>query len=557
MPFNLTKNTINEFHNETVKRYENRPFLYYVGDEPDSYGEYGQSVETLRNKIAGAGLRKADAIALLGPASPNWAIAYMAIMTAGYVVVPIMEDFPAADIDHIIEDSGACAAFIAPGYLKRDGFSSLKNLILFSLVDFGFLGEAQTDCKRPESSPFTDDRDYLSRNADEKGCYPVEEGDVAELLYTSGTTGHSKAVMLTHGNLVSNLYKGTDLIDDCFDENSILLSLLPMAHSFGSTSAFLSTMYKGPRICFLKRKPTPEYLQVVFKEVQPTVLGGVPLIFEKIFQKKITPLIESKKILKWAVENSVLARKAFYRIAGKGVLDYFGGNLKCIIIGGATFSSQVETFLVEGKIPYLLGYGLSETSPLLTFSSLQSVRFGSVGQPVPETEMRIVNTDDDGTGDIEVRGPQIMKGYFKQPEETAMAFTSDGWFRTGDRGYLDKDNYLFIRGRSKNVIVGSSGENIYPEVIETLLDTYSLVEESIVFMENQQLCAMIYPDQEHLAGYSGLEDENWLGEMEELKKDINRKLPPSSRIVNFKFRSEAFEKTPTKKIKRGLYIEGY
>ncbi|MDC7241749.1 MAG: AMP-binding protein [Spirochaetales bacterium] len=557
MPFNLTKNTINEFHNETVKQYEKRPFLYFVGDLPITYAEYGRRVEDLRRKISDKGLKKADAVVLLGPASPNWAMAYMAVMTAGYVVVPIMEDFPAADIDHIVEDSGACAAFIAPGYMRREGFSSLKDLMLFSLDDFEHISGDCNDTERPGISPFTDDKSYLNRKSDEKGCYPEEPEDVAELLYTSGTTGHSKAVMLTHENLVSNLYKGTDLIDDCFDENSILLSLLPMAHSFGSTSAFLSTMYKGPRICFLKRKPTPEYLQVVFKEVKPTVLGGVPLIFEKIFQKKITPLIESKKALKWAVEHSTLARKAFYRIAGKGVLDYFGGNLKCIIIGGATFSTQVETFLVEGKIPYLLGYGLSETSPLLTFSSLQNVRFGSVGHPIPETEMRIVNKDEDGTGDIEVKGPQVMKGYFKQPEETAMAFTSDGWFRTGDRGYLDRDNYLFIRGRSKNVIVGSSGENIYPEVIETLLDTYSLVDESIVYLENQQLSALVYPDQEHMASYSGTDDEQFLLEMDRVKKDINSKLPSSSRIVNFRFREEAFEKTPTKKIKRGLYIDGY
>ncbi|MBF9015543.1 MULTISPECIES: AMP-binding protein [unclassified Oceanispirochaeta] len=557
MPFKLTKNTIEEFHKEILNKYEKRPFLYFVDDEPITYGEYGVRVEKLRQKMANSGLLKADAVILLGPASPNWAIAFMSIMSAGLVVVPVMEDFPATDMDHIIKDSGAAAAFIAPSYKKKEGFPSLKDMLLFSLDDLEVLDKGKKIKNRPAITAFSDDNGYVDYKADEYGCYPVEPSDVAELLYTSGTTGHSKAVMLTHNNLVTNLYLGTDLIDDCFDEQGILLSLLPMAHSFGSTSAFLSTMYKGPRICFLKRKPTPEYLQIVFQKVRPTILGGVPLIFEKIFQKKITPLIESKKVLKWAIEHSSLARKGFYRVAGKGVLDYFGGKLKCIIIGGANFSTQVETFMVEGKIPYVLGYGLSETSPLITFSSLQDARFGSVGKAVLDTELRITNPDSDGTGDIEVKGPQIMKGYYRLPEETAAVFTDDGFFKTGDRGFVDDDGYLFIRGRSKNVIIGSSGENIYPEVIEIILASYSLVEESIVYLDDDKLTALVYPDQENLSVYSSTEDQNFLDEMEQIRKDLNQKLPVSSRIVNFKYRTEAFEKTPTKKIKRGLYIEGY
>lgn len=557
MPFDLRKNTINEFHEEIIRRYEARPFLYFVDDQPISYGEYGRRVLDLRLKMSESGLKKADAVVLLGPASPNWAIAFMSVMSAGYVVVPVMEDFPASDINHIIEDSAAAAAFIAPDYRNRKGFSALKGKMLFSLDDLQLLDQGTAAERNSTDSEFTEDKKWIERVADERGCYPTEPSDVAELLYTSGTTGHSKAVMLTHNNLVTNLYLGTDLIDDCFDDQAILLSLLPMAHSFGSTSAFLSTMYKGPRICFLKRKPTPEYLQIVFKKVQPTILGGVPLIFEKIFQKKITPLIESKKPLKWAIDHSSLVRKAFYRVAAKGVMDYFGGKLKCIIIGGANFSTQVETFMVEGKIPYVLGYGLSETSPLLTFSSLPDARFASVGQAVKDTQLRIVNPDSRGIGDIEVRGPQVMKGYYRQPEETAAVFTEDGWFKTGDRGILDDDGYLFIRGRSKNVIIGSSGENIYPEVIETMLSSYGLIEESIVYLEKDQLTALIYPDQQLIEAYASLEDQAFLDEMDEIRRDLNQKLPAASRIVRFEFRSEAFEKTPTRKIKRGLYLKDY
>ncbi len=558
MPFNLKANTIYEFHKEAVKKYENRPFLYFVGDDPITYGEYGSRVDDLTGLLCSLELKKADRIVILGQASPNWAIAFMAVMSAGYVAVPVMEDFPDADIDHIIDDSDSAAAILSPSYLGTGRLKSLGKRTLISLDDFTIL-EKQGRDQTLNSLPFVDSEESLNAEADSKGFYPVEPSDVAELLYTSGTTGHSKAVLLTHNNLVTNLYEGTDLIDECFDDQSILLSLLPMAHSFGSTSAFLSTMYKGPRICFLRRKPTPEYLQTVFKEVKPTILGGVPLIFEKIYQKKILPLIESRRFLKRSVARSVLFRKLFYRIVGRSVMKYFGGHIRCIIIGGANFSEQVETFMREAGIPYLLGYGLSETSPLLTFSSLKESRFGSVGHAIRNTDIRISGNDGSGVGDIEVRGPQIMKGYYKRDDETDSVFTGDGWFKTGDRGELDKDGFLYIKGRSKNVIIGSSGENIYPEVIEILLSSYPLIEESIVYMEEKQLTALIYPDQELFSRdyHRDFEHKGFSDQLELIKQDLNRKLPPSSRISRFKFQKEAFEKTPTKKIKRGLYIPDY
>jgi len=558
MPFNLKANTIYEFHKEVILRYENRPFLYFVGDIPITYKEYGKKVDLLVEVLHKQGLKKADRIVLLGQASPHWAVSFMAVMSAGYVVVPVMEDFPDADIDHIIEDSESSAVILSPSFFENDKLKNLETKTLISMDDFSVLSKGEQHHDR-DSLSFVDHSESLGIEADSSGYYNVLPSDVAELLYTSGTTGHSKAVLLTHNNLVTNLYEGTDLIDECFDENGILLSLLPMAHSFGSTSAFLSTMYKGPRICFLKRKPTPEYLQVVFNQVKPTILGGVPLIFEKIYQKKILPVIESKKFLKKGITDYPLIRKLFYRIVGKSVMKYFGGNIKCIIIGGANFSEQVEIFMREAKIPYLLGYGLSETSPLLTFSSLKESRFGSVGHAVRDTEIRIVNKDVTGIGDIEVKGPQVMKGYYKKAEETSRAFSGDGWFRTGDRGILDEDGFLYIKGRSKNTIVGSSGENIYPEVIEILLSTFPLIDESIVFMENGQLKALIYADQDLFKNQydSDYENQEFLSQLESIKQDINQKLPPASRISGFEFQRSPFEKTPTQKIKRGLYISDY
>ena len=549
MSLQLKNNTINEFHKKTVESFKNRPFLYFVDEDPISYGEYEQKVEQLRKALIQSGLKKGDRVSILGPASPNWAISFMAIMTAGMVSVPIMDDFPIADIEHILSDSGSRACIIDEGLLKRYDFKSLAETGLFSLKDFSKLQDLKMPYNKKDASIFLENPSETDCEADAHFCYTTRSEDVAELLYTSGTTGHSKAVLLTHNNLVTNLYEGTDLIDACFDKDTVLLSLLPMAHSYGSTSAFLSIMYKGPRICFLKRKPTPEYLQRVLKSVKPTILGGVPLIFEKIYQKKILPLINGNRFLKISM-NFIPFRKLFHFIAGRSILQFFGGKIRCIIIGGATFSKKVEIFMKEGKIPYVLGYGLSETSPLLTFSSLKKARFGSVGHAVRNTKIRIVNKDSDNIGEIEVTGPQVMKGYYKKPEETAAVFSEDGWFKTGDRGFLDDDGYLYIKGRSKNVIVGNSGENIYPEVIETLLNTYSAIEESLVFMKDKSLQALVYS-----GNYTS--SRSIADELEDIRRDINKRLPSASRLNSLHLQQEEFIKTPTKKIKRAYYIDNY
>lgn len=546
MPFQLKKNTIKNFHNRTIECYTDRDSLYFVDESPITYKKYDERVISLRKKLLDSGLKKGDRVALLGQASPNWAISYMAVMTAGLVSVPIMEDFPITDINHIILDSGARCCLIDPAIQKRGELNSLEKISLLSLHDFSEIQKLSLPYNREDAEIFLSKPDTCDMVPGEDYSFECDSSDVAELLYTSGTTGHSKAVLLTHNNLVTNLYEGTDLIDACFDENSILMSLLPMAHAYGSTSAFLSIVYKGSRICFLKRKPTPEYLQKVFASTRPTILGGVPLIFEKIYQKKILPIINSNKGSKFLI-SIPLFRKIFYRIVGKSILKYFGGQLRCIIIGGANFSSSVETFMNEAKIPYVLGYGLTETSPLLTFSSLKEARFGSVGKAVSHTSLRISNKDEKGIGDIEAIGPQIMKGYYKKPEENAAVFTDDGWFKTGDRGFVDSDGYLFIKGRSKNVIIGNSGENIYPEVIETLLSGYPDIEEALVLQKNKQLQALIYLGESKI-----LEDK-----LEEIRIDLNKRLPSASRIHNFVIQKEPFIKTPTRKIKRAFYVEGY
>ncbi|MDC7221915.1 MAG: AMP-binding protein [Spirochaetales bacterium] len=531
--FGLNRYTMDRFLKRCCEIYEDRSFLAMEGEECMTYGEFYKRVEKHRVILREQGLVKGDVMALLAAGSPNWAVMWMAAMTSGIVAVPIMEDFSREDVIYILNHSEAKGICLDSRFLSWDLDEFNKVDFLYDLGKGEFLRE--NDSARGDTSDMT---------------VTLEEYDPAEYVYTSGTTGFSKGVILTHGNLVSNLFEGTDLIDSCFDSESLVLPLVPMGHTFGSTSAFLSTMYKGPRIVFLKRKPTVPYLKEVFKRNRPTILGAVPLIFEKIYQKQVLPVKSKNLMTRLLLGKFPPTRKLFHRMAGKKVLDFLGGKMSCIIIGGAPFSPEVELFMREGRIPYVLGYGLTETSPLLTFCSLESMKPGSVGHAISDTDIRIVNVLD-GVGDVEVRGPQVMAGYLKDPEGTAGMFTADGWFITGDKGYLDKDGYLFLKGRSKNVIIGASGENIYPEAIEALISGEPLVEEVLVGMEEGKLVARVFPNEDYLNS-NGMDKDRKLREFafEELRSRVNKKLPLSSYLYKILEQVEPFAKTATRKIKR-------
>ncbi|MDC7223798.1 MAG: AMP-binding protein [Spirochaetales bacterium] len=536
--FGLERNTMDRFLKRCGEVYGDRPFLAMEGEDYISYGEFCRKVDLYRKILAEQGLVKGDAMALLASGSPQWAVMWMAAMTSGIVAVPIMEDFSRDDVKHILTHSEAKGLCLDSRFLswELEEFASLD--FLYDLTAGEFIRK-----KEP--------LDSLPAPVD------PEEGDPAEYMYTSGTTGFSKGVVLTHANLVTNLFEGTDLIDECFDEDGLVLSLLPVGHTFGSTSAFLSTMYKGPRIAFLKRKPTVPYLAEAFQRNKPTIMGAVPLIFEKIYQKRIVPLKNKNGLTRFLFIKFPPTRKIFHRLTGRKILDFLGGRIRCIIIGGAPFSPEVEQFLKEGRLPYVLGYGLTETSPLLTFCSLKEVKTGSVGHAVRDTEIRVVNPrGEEGIGDIQVRGPQIMAGYLKDPLGTANMYTEDGWFITGDKGYLDREGFLFLKGRTKNVIVASSGENIYPEAIEALLTGEPMVEEVLVCMEEGKLIGRIFPNREYWDKQGG-EESRRKEVYEELRLRINKKLPPSSYLYKLKEQKEPFAKTATKKIKRPhLFGEG-
>ena len=421
MKFGLSQYTLDHFLNKVIERYASNPSLALVGEKPMTYSEFGHQVNTLKTTLGDMGIKKQDKIVILGQSSPNWAVAFMAITTMGAVAVPVLEGFPESDIDHIIRHSEAVAVFISDNLYQHLNIPVLEQIpFVIKLDDFSLLSKKSANKiaiwhqlqDLPEKVLKTFDKSHQNSKK-----VTIREDDVAEILYTSGTTGHSKGVMLTHGNLVSNLFEGPDLLK-VINQDSVILSILPLAHAFGSTSAFLSIIYCGASIFYLTKTPSPKVLIGAMQDIQPTIMGAVPLVFEKIYHKNVVPTITKSPVLRLLVKKN-MSRKLLYRIIGKKIKRLLGGKLECVIIGGASFSPEVEIFMQEGRIPYCCGYGLSECAPLVTFSSMESQKMGSPGHAITDVLLKIIDPEPvTGVGEIVVKGPNVMKGYYKSEEET-------------------------------------------------------------------------------------------------------------------------------------------
>ncbi|GAB4434163.1 MAG: long-chain fatty acid--CoA ligase [Anaerolineae bacterium] len=559
------KYTMDALFGEVVKQHGHRPALAFVGEQPFTYAEFGEKVAALQAQMEQYGLKKGDKVVLLGPNSPNWAVAYMAVTTFGTVAVPVMDEFPESDVEHTLGHSEAKAIFIDEGLFKSLNLPSLEQmLVVFNLKDFSLLNEppqSETLLKQVQHLPEKIKKATGQMPVVDPGGAAIHEDDLAEILYTSGTTGHSKGVMLTHKNLVSNTLAGAQVIGGLSPE-SVLLGILPLAHAFGCTSAFLTVVYSGGSIYFLSRKPSPKVLMSAMQQVRPTLLGAVPLVFEKIYHKQVVPQIAKNPVLRRAVKVAPL-RKLLYKVIGKRVKEALGGRLDTVVIGGAGLAPEVETFMREGGLPYLVGYGMSECAPLITASTTQNNRYGSCGYAIRDVQVEIFEPNPEtGTGEILVKGPNVMQGYFKNEAETRKVFTNDGWLITGDRGYLDADGYLYIKGRSKNVIIGPSGENIYPEIIEDKLKGSPYVEEALVYELDGKIVARVYPDYLYIEGVVKGKDEAVLAAeitrlLEQVRVETNAQLPSFSKIQEIIEQRMPFLKTPTNKIKRAEYIPNY
>ena len=414
------------------------------------------------------------------------------------------------------------------------------------------------------SSSVGDSFDKLSNRfgkSDEKKDFQLTPDSVAVILYTSGTTGHSKGVVLTHRNLVANAVGGVQTIP--VFETDRFLSVLPMSHTYECTVGLLVPVLSGSAVYYLQKPPTPRTLLPAMQEVKPTVMNVVPLIIEKIYKKRIKPKLAAKGLM-GAVLKLGPAKRKVSRIAGKKLLEAFGGEVRCLCIGGAPISPEVEAFLADSGVPYAIGYGMTEASPLLAGVGQDRQRFRAIGPPIPGVELKIDDPDPEtGEGEILAKGPNIMREYYKAPKDTRMTFTPDGWLRTGDLGKFDADGYLYIKGRLKNVIIGPSGENIYPEEIESIINEHEFVVESLVY-ESEGKGLRPHPPQLRRPGrrLRGQREDRVRGPhpgsrpcWSRVRQEANGKVSSFAKVARVREQVEPFDKTPTHKIKRFVYLE--
>lgn len=523
------------------------PALSYVNETPISYTEMGNRIEKIAGLLHAAGIRAGDKVALLGENSPSWGIAYLAILAKGAVTVPILPDFHANEIKTILEHSQTRLLFASKKLLDRNTSGILESDIpIVNLEDFSYSGTNKNIEEYPS---------YSCLNAPDTNW---DENDLAAIIYTSGTTGNSKGVMLTHKNLAWTA-KASLSIEKVVAGNRFL-SILPMSHTYENTLGFLFPLFEGASVYYLKKPATPSLLLEAFAEVEPTHLLTVPLIIEKIYRKQVLPKF-NKSFLTRKLFAFPPTRKLLNRLAGKKLMKVFGGHLKFFGIGGAKLDPTIETYLQEARFPYAIGYGLTETSPLLAGSVAGKTRWQSTGKTLQGVELRIADPDESGQGEIQANGPNVMKGYYKNEDATKAVFTSDGWFRTGDLGFIDSTGTLFIRGRIKNVILGTNGENIYPEEIEAILNSITGVEESLVINKQGRLVAMVHLNLQELENrLIRLNDRavkvtnDTLDELlAEIQTFVNARVNRFSRLQMVVMQSSPFEKTPTNKIKRYLY----
>ena len=530
-----------------------------------TYRESENATRFLASMLHSAGIEKDSKVAILSENSPHWTLAYMGILATGATAVPVLPDFRGKECYTILEHSEARVLFISSKliYNLTEGVPARVEMVI-NLDDFQVLEVEKGKIIAPE-----DQSGKLVRLNVDKGSFPGEENfykaqpsDLAAIIYTSGTTGSSKGVMLSHGNILNDA-KFVVSVHKVYPEDRFL-SILPLAHTFEGTIGLIVPLINGAEIMYIDRAPTATYLGPILQKYRPTTMLTVPLIMEKIFAGKIKPGLYGKPLMR-ALMKFWPTRMLLSRAASRKLLAFFGGELRFFGIGGAPLAPDVERFLLDGKFPYAIGYGLTETAPMIAGFGPDDAVYRSVGLPMQGVEIRINNPDPvTGEGEIVAKSSVIMQGYFKDPERTAEVFTEDGWFCTGDLGYENKKGIIFIRGRLKNMILGANGENIYPEEIEALINREDIVSESLVMQYKGKLVAKVHLRVEVLEEqYKHLKENAAEFQkqiqlrsdevLEELLVHVNEHVARNSKLQLMILQVQPFEKTPTLKIKRFLY----
>ncbi|MDD5719922.1 MAG: AMP-binding protein [Candidatus Krumholzibacteria bacterium] len=549
----MLKENLVETFAATVREFWDQPCYSDYEGATLRYSEVASRLLMLHHIFREAGLQRGDKIALAGRNSAHWAVAYFATLTYGAVSVPILPDFTAEEIHHIVAHSDAVLLIVADSVYDRLDDDRMKGLRgILRLEDFSLRSCRQ---KRLAEIVAAAPTAYLPRasallSPDRLRFAPVPGGDLASIVYTSGTTGFSKGVMLSHHSLMVNARFYLDCLD--LSRNQRLVSFLPLAHCYGCAFDLLAPSLGGCHVTFLEKLPTPKVLLQVFAEIKPTVVLSVPLIIEKIYRNRIKPQLESPAVrvmLKIPALNRLIHRRIKQRVRA-----VFGGEFQEIVIGGAAFNREADAFFQSIGLELANGYGMTECGPLISFSlSRNKPPLGSVGKVIPYLECRIDMQDAaTGIGEVLVRGENVMLGYYKDPGASREAIDHDGWLHTGDLGRLDADGFLFLTGRCKNIILSPSGQNVFPEEIEAKLNELPYVMESLVLDNGGKICALIYPDMDR-ADRDRLDERQLAEMMERNRQAMNSRPPAYAAVSQIKLIFDEFEKTPTKKIKRRLY----
>ncbi len=550
------RKTLNAILDSCCEKFRSAPSLGMAMEKALSYGEVYERVLAVARQLQDFGVQKGDRLAILAENSPLWGVAYLSTVRLGAIAVPILPEMPESDVRHILEQMKVKAVFTTQRQIEK--LSSIKKVLegpVFTLDNFHGINHIKTI----PFAGYVEEALAKLRQMCEQPVFPeVEESDIASIIYTSGTSGFSKAVMLSHGNLAANAYAASELAE--VQPGSVWLSILPLSHAYEFTCGFILPLIFGAKIAYTDKLPTPAILKKLCSHEQPTTIFAVPLILEKIYKKRVQPELEKKWWLRFVCKVGII-RRFIYRKIGRKLTEFFGGNLLFMGIGGAKLNPEVEQFFSEAKFPYLIGYGMTEAAPLIAGGPLfePTLAVGSTGKPIPGVDVRIHEPEaKTGIGEIQIKGPGVMQGYFDDEERSAEALCADGWLATGDVGFIDNKGNLHVTGRLKSVIVMPNGENVYPESTEFKLNSSPWVVESLVVEHKGQLEAWVYPDYEELeektTDWSREKRLEFLAEcFEELRIELNKDLPKTSRLSRIFQRKEPFIKTATFKIKRYKY----
>ncbi len=544
--------SVNKLIEKSIKENWDRDALSNYQGATLRYKDLAERIRYLQIAFEQCGLKKGDKVALCSRNQANWGVCFLASMTYGAVPVPILHEFKPENIHYLVNHSEAKVFFVDEVIWEGLSESEMPGLeVIVQMNTLNFIYSRSANCVEVrENLANTFQKLYPSGFTPEDVCYVEDKPDELALInYTSGTSGFSKGVMIPYRALWCNMWFAANVAEPQMSCESEVVAMLPSAHMYGMMFEFLFEMTIGAHVHFLTRTPSPKVIMKAFSEIHPDVIIAVPLIIEKLYKSQIKPVVDRNKAF---MRIPILDQFVLKKIRN-AMIDAFGGRFEEVILGGAAFNPEVEKFMRKIHFPFTVGYGMTECAPLITYSKWWRARKGSCGVAIDGCQIRIDSKNPHKEpGEVQVKGDNVFLGYYKNKEATRAAFTNDNWFKTGDIGVIDNDGYLYLRGRSKCMVLGPSGQNIYPEELEAVINNVTYVIESLVVEDKAGLMALIYPDY-HQAEMDGMSGEELEARLTDGLPEINKLLPAYAQIRKLEFLPEDFERTPKKSIKRYLY----